>query len=237
MKLEGDYTRQLADNLKEYNKQAALKILAAKKNEEYEDIIAGATRYHEKAAKLADKMFESMTSLRTQLEDKGLTDAIAELDKIMTSEADIAEKAEKTMELRKKYAKYFPTSTAMPGRVDIAAMGEFSTFDIQWFREYEKRAKAIEDKAARLKTNIDKIIGGKQSETTQTNQAVMAQLDQQVNEVTASGGVKNFYININKMVEKLDVITNTIKESPEQIRDLITKTLMEAVNDANAVAL
>lgn len=237
VKLEGDYTRQLADNLKEYNKQAALKILAAKKNEEYEDIITGATRYHEKAAKLADKMFDSMTSLRTQLEAKGLTDAVAELDQIMTSEADIAEKAEKTMELRKKYAKYFPTSTAMPGRVDIAAMGGFSTLDIQWFREYEKRAKAIEDKAARLKTNIDKIIGGKQSETTQTNQAVMAQLDQQVNEVTASGGVKNFYININKMVEKLDVITNTIKESPEQIRDLITKTLMEAVNDANAVAL
>jgi len=58
-----------------------------------------------------------------------------------------------------------------------------------------------------------------------------------VDVVAGSTNTKVFNITIHKMVEKLDVITNTIKESPEQIRDLITKTLMEAVNDANAVSL
>lgn len=58
-----------------------------------------------------------------------------------------------------------------------------------------------------------------------------------VAEVAASSGPKVFNININKLVERLDVVTNTMRESPEQIRDLITKALLEAVNDANAVVL
>ncbi|MGB9591058.1 MAG: phage tail tape measure protein, partial [Candidatus Kryptoniota bacterium] len=58
-----------------------------------------------------------------------------------------------------------------------------------------------------------------------------------VAEVAASSGSKVFNININKLVERLDVVTHTIRESPEQIRELITKALLEAVNDANAVAL
>jgi hypothetical protein len=58
-----------------------------------------------------------------------------------------------------------------------------------------------------------------------------------VAEVAASSGPKVFNININKLVERLDVVTNTMRESPEQIRELITKALLEAVNDANAVVL
>jgi len=58
-----------------------------------------------------------------------------------------------------------------------------------------------------------------------------------VDVVAGSTNTKVFNITIHKMVEKIDIITNTIKESPEQIRDLITKTLLEAVNDANAVSL
>lgn len=53
----------------------------------------------------------------------------------------------------------------------------------------------------------------------------------------AVGGTRVFNININNLVNTLEVITNTIKESPAQIRDIVAQALMEAVNDSQMAAV
>jgi TP901 family phage tail tape measure protein len=45
--------------------------------------------------------------------------------------------------------------------------------------------------------------------------------------------IKNVYIDIEKVVEKFTVQTTTLKESKQQIRDMVSEALIEAVNDVN----
>lgn len=51
-----------------------------------------------------------------------------------------------------------------------------------------------------------------------------------------SKGVQNFNISINKLVEKLDISTTTIKESGAAIKEEVAKALLEAVNDFQMLA-
>jgi tape measure domain-containing protein len=51
-----------------------------------------------------------------------------------------------------------------------------------------------------------------------------------------SKGVQNFNISINKLVEKLEVSTTTIKEGGAAIKDEVAKALLEAVNDFQLLA-
>lgn len=51
----------------------------------------------------------------------------------------------------------------------------------------------------------------------------------------SSAAPKVFNLNINKMVEKIDIITNTIVDSKTDIKKYISETLIEAINDANMV--
>jgi hypothetical protein len=51
-----------------------------------------------------------------------------------------------------------------------------------------------------------------------------------------SKGVQNFNISINKLVEKLEISTTTIKEGGAAIKDEVAKALLEAVNDFQLLA-
>ena len=51
-----------------------------------------------------------------------------------------------------------------------------------------------------------------------------------------SKGVQNFNISINKLVEKIDISTTTIKEGGAAIKDEVAKALLEAVNDFQLLA-
>ena len=45
----------------------------------------------------------------------------------------------------------------------------------------------------------------------------------------------NIYITIDKMVDKFEIVTTTIRESSSEIKDLVARALVDAVNDVNLI--
>jgi Tape measure protein len=52
----------------------------------------------------------------------------------------------------------------------------------------------------------------------------------------SKNGVRNIYINITKLVEKLEVHTVNMKEGAEEIREMITEQFLRVVNSANNIS-
>lgn len=53
------------------------------------------------------------------------------------------------------------------------------------------------------------------------------------NAVSGGGSVKNININIERLVEKFEIVTNNLNQAPGEIKEMIQKVLLDAVNDVN----
>lgn len=67
--------------------------------------------------------------------------------------------------------------------------------------------------------------------------SITQSIEQNVSEVSSLGGVKNFNININRLIEKFEISTTTIRDSQQNIKELVLKALMEAINDSQMAAV
>ena len=102
------------------------------------------------------------------------------------------------------------------------------------FRFLEKNAdpnKSIKDQIAETLAQTEEMRAKnrlKISDTTTTNKATKGDSTTQL---SSQANYKNLTINIDKLVEKFEVITNNMSESPEKIKQLISRALTEAIID------